>query len=105
MVRFCCRCNSQLIWNASVDGVFDHKFADQLRPGGQKTFPFRRVHERIGTVGIFLTAAHLVQCIIVAEVVADQNLHRLVNQPVHGIEKLLTAFGGKAIVGQTHTPH
>jgi len=51
--------------------IFDHKFADKFCPGGQETFPLRRIDEWIGTVGGFFAAAHLVQRIIVAEVVAN----------------------------------
>ena len=43
---------------SSIPGIFDHQFSDKFRSAGQEPFPFGRIDKRIGTAGVFLTAAH-----------------------------------------------
>ena len=88
-----------------VDGVLPHEVADQLRTVIEKPFPLSGVNKRIGSVGILLPAAHFVQRVVVAQMIAHEDLHRLVFESFHAVEELLAALQGKAELAQEWGPH
>ena len=96
------RCASCGVSRASfcLPWVLLHQVADQFRPAGEKTFPFGRIDERVRSAGVLLTAADFVQRIVVAEMIAHEDLHRLVFESFHAVEELLPALAGKTELAQ-----
>ena len=83
-----------------VDRILQHEVADQLRTVIEKTFPLGGIDERIGAVGILLPAAHFFQRVVVAQMVANEDLHRLAFESFHAVEELLSALAGKTELAQ-----